>query len=157
MWLPTPRIVAPHSDPKSAPCWAFFCARKLDAISRGRLQPGPILTEAEPPTTGSTEAQWFAELDWPWAWQWRLPRGVWMRSFKHLFNNPLLMLSFSTPPFHLENSAASVAAAASHYLHIWNESDGAAETSASEDSWVSCFTSVLIWFFPLFTSISTAI
>lgn len=44
------------------------------------------------------------------------------------------MLSFSTPPFYLENAAASVAAAASHYLHIWNESDGAAETSAAEDS-----------------------
>lgn len=57
------------------------------------------------------------------------------------------MLSFSTPPFHLENFAASVAAAALLYLHIWNESDEAAETSAAEDGWVSYFTSVLIWFF----------
>lgn len=56
-----------------------------------------------------------------------------------LFNSSLLMLSFSTPPSHLKNSAASVAAPPSHHLVL----DGVAEANAPLCSFGSSLCSLL--------------
>lgn len=148
MWLPTTRNRCSSLWPQISPLLSLFFAQESLMPSAGAgSNLARYLLKLSPPPPDQRECSDLLSLIGPErAATWG---GVWMRSLKHLFNNPLLMLSFSTPPFPLENSAANIAVAALHYLHIWNESDGA---SAAENGWVFCFTSVLIWFFLLFAS-----
>lgn len=74
-----------------------------------------------------------------------------MRSFKHLFNNPLLMVSFPAPPFHLEQPAASVTATAS-YLNPTRLQKQQKMVGLS-----NVFHPCLIWLFPLFVLRSPAV